>query len=124
MVVLGVAFVLATIELTHAQSSQVARELEHPLGDDAPARAYDRPVPVSARFHTATLIVLDDETSKPLADVEVMILNNVDWEYHTFPTDPAGHLRFEYPYIAGHTLGEHRDPQERLCPDTTRLGLR
>ena len=99
LAVLGSASLLSTIELSRIHAAQAAREQVLPLDATAPARAYDRPVPASAEFHTATLIVLDDETSKPLADVEVMILNEVNGEFHRFPTGPAGRLRFEYPYI-------------------------
>ena len=101
-VVLGLAFVMCTIELTRVRAAQsvVTSDPVQKISMDGSAlvRAYDVPVPVSAKFHTATLIVLDDETNKPLAGVDVMLLNYVDLRYHTFPTDPSGRLRFEYPY--------------------------
>jgi beta-lactamase regulating signal transducer with metallopeptidase domain len=101
-VVLGLAFVMCTIELTRVRAAQsvVTSDPVQKISADGSAlvRAYDVPVPVSAKFHTATLIVLDDETDKPLAGVDVMLLNYVDLKYHTFPTDSNGRLRFEYPY--------------------------
>ena len=123
LAVLGSAFLFSTIELTPIHAAQAVRELGLPLGAAAPARAYDRPVPASARFHTDTLIVLDDETSKPLADVEVMILNEVDGEFHPFrPAPPADCVRI--PIHRRQTPGEHRAPQERLRPIAILLGLR
>jgi hypothetical protein len=50
--------------------------------------------------------VLDDETSRPLGDVEVRIRNHVDWETHVFRTDALGRLRFEYPSPLGGPAGD------------------
>jgi hypothetical protein len=69
-----------------------------PADGSAPVHAYDQPVPDFARFHTATIDVLDDETGKPLAGVSVRLFNLVDRRFHEFPTDPQGRLAFTYPY--------------------------
>jgi beta-lactamase regulating signal transducer with metallopeptidase domain len=102
-VVLGVAIVISTIELTRARAAQPAvasMPLRNvPPANGLPVRAYNQPVPNSAKYHTVTLTLLDDETNKPLADAEVIVLNYVDLRDYTFPTDSSGRLRFEYPYI-------------------------
>ena len=103
LAVLGVAFVSSAVELTRARAAQPTVELAllaNVAADDAPAvRAYDEPVPNSAKFHTVSLTVLDDETNKPLADTEVIVLNYVDLRDYSIRTDPSGRLRFQYPYV-------------------------
>jgi beta-lactamase regulating signal transducer with metallopeptidase domain len=100
MIVLGLSSLLGMVELGRARASQPI-----PLSDNsAPERAYELSVPESAKFQTVTLTVLDDETSKPLAGVEVEILNYVDLQDKHFLTDNAGRLRFEYPSIGKPSL--------------------
>jgi len=95
MIVLGFVTLLAVVEPGRARVSQPI-----PSSDDSsPKRAYDLPIPDSAKLHTVTLTVLDDETSKPLLGVEAEILNYVDLEYKNYFTDKNGRLRFEYPWI-------------------------
>jgi hypothetical protein len=68
--------------------------------DDAKTlRAYDQPVPNSAKFHTVTVTVLDDETTKPVADAQIIVINYVDLKERSFLTGASGRLRFEYPYV-------------------------
>ena len=128
LLVLGSASSISTIELTPGRAAQASRESTPGRAiradDGAAVRAYDQPVPDSARFQTVALTVLDDETSKPIADAEVMILNDVDLGDRSFPTDANGRLRFEYPYIGSKAHREHRGPQEWLCPAAARLGFR
>jgi hypothetical protein len=40
-------------------------------------------------------MVLDDETSQPVADAEVRIRNELDWLTHVFRTASRGRLRFK-----------------------------
>jgi hypothetical protein len=103
LAVLGVAFLSSAVELTRARATEPAGTptlLANVSPDDAPpVRAYNQPVPNSAKFHTVNLTVLDDATNKPLADADVLVLNDVDLKYYTFPTGPSGRLRFQYPYV-------------------------
>jgi hypothetical protein len=105
---LVVGLLVVTIERPGVRAAAQSREPAPAQGtskaSDAPVRAYDQPAPKSARFHTVTLTVLDDETSRPLADVEIGIRNHVDGETHVFRTDSNGRLRFDYPSL-------HDDPK-------------
>src|SRR5690348_15240001 len=81
-----------------------AAETDSPAGapaDDSFVRAYDRPLPRPVEFHNVALTALDDETGRPLADVEVRINNGIDWRNHAFRTDARGRLRYEYPSRPG-----------------------
>ena len=86
LVAFGLAGFLAMIERTAVRAAQA----------DAPVSLRSARAGLCQVPHR-TLTVLDDDTNKPFA--EVMILNDVNLRFHTFPTDPRGQLRFEYPYI-------------------------
>ena len=108
--VVGVALGLATIEPARARPPTAAGRLSV---DDGPAprtdgtvRAYASSLPKSVVFGTVALTVLDDETSRPLADVEVQILNHIDFQTHVFRTDSRGRLSFEYPTFRGNPMGD------------------
>jgi hypothetical protein len=93
----------AMIDPPRAQATSSERAAapvqETSKASDAPVRAYGPPAPTTATLHTATLAVLDDETGRPLADVEVRIQNDVDWGTHVFQTNAGGQLRFEHPFL-------------------------
>jgi hypothetical protein len=72
---------------------------------DAAVRAYDQPLPASASLRAGTVTVLDDETSGPLGDVEVQVVNYVDGNRHIFRTDSRGRLRFDYPVLHSDPVG-------------------
>jgi hypothetical protein len=46
----------------------------------------------------AEVTVVDVVTQAPISDAEVMVLNYVDLEYHSFSTNKQGQVRFIYPY--------------------------
>jgi beta-lactamase regulating signal transducer with metallopeptidase domain len=102
LAVLGVAIGLATIEPARAQPTVPPRAAKLEGGT---VRAYDSSIPKSAVFRTVTLTVLDDENSQPLADVEVQILNYIDYQDHWFRTDSRGELKFEYPTLHDNPMG-------------------
>jgi hypothetical protein len=106
LAMLGVVSLPTTIEPAWAQDRPSARPLAPeppgcPPDDGEPVRAYDRTVPRSAEIRTVALTVLDDETSRPMADVEVRIVNYIDWRTHVFRTESRGRLRFDYPSLHG-----------------------
>ncbi len=98
---LAALILLATIGPARAGAAPSAARQEAPPADAEIFRAYDRPAPAPARFHTVDLTVLDDETGRPLGDVEIRIVNSVDARFHTSRTDAQGRLRFEYPSVRG-----------------------
>jgi hypothetical protein len=104
LVVLILAILLSTVDLTGVLAAQTASPpapADNTATDSAKTvRAYDQPIPNSAKFRIVTLTVIDDETNKPLADAEVLVLNDVDANYHSFPTDVRGRLRIVYPYMS------------------------
>ncbi len=120
--VMVMAMTPAAIGLDHVLATppdgQAAYREEHPAADP-PARAYDRPLPTSARFQVVDLIVLDDQTSLPLGDVEVRIHNKVDWQTRAFRTDSRGRLRFEYPYLRGEPAGASNSGRMAMSRSTS-----
>jgi hypothetical protein len=109
LAVLSLTVGLTTIEPARARPASPTgrpnRVQEPPPGADGTVRAYDASLPKSAVFRAVTLTVLDDETARPLADVEVQILNHIDYQDHVFRTDSRGRLRFEYPTLHGNPMG-------------------
>ena len=128
LVVFGAVALVSTIELARVRAAELAQESapgRNIRADDAaPVRAYDQPVPVSAKSHTVTLTVLDDETSKPLADAEVMILNYVEPQVSHVSDGLERSSAVRIPVHRKQTLREHRGPKEWICPGPTRLGFR
>ncbi len=79
---------------------QVRSPTEEPL-----ARAYDRAVvPRFAERDSVELSVVDDETSRHIAEADVRISNQIDFRTHVLRTGPRGRLRVEYPSLHGKPL--------------------
>ena len=106
VVLMGIVPLLVRIAPTHAQGELPKRrpgsEPRTQLTiDGESARAYDRATPRSAERRTIVFTVLDDETNRPLTDVEVKINNQIDFRYYVFRTGPRGRLVLEYPSLHG-----------------------
>jgi hypothetical protein len=103
LAVLAAGLLVVATERPRARAAASEREpapvQQESKANDGPVRAYDQPATKSAKFHTVTLTILDDETSRPLADVELRIHNHVDRTTHLFQTDSNGRFRFEYPIL-------------------------
>ncbi len=94
LVVTGWGLLPALIEPARAQDAPSNRRpASEPQGRSPVVgervRAYDRSVPRSAEIRRVALTVLDDETSRPLADIEVRVENHIDVWAYVFRTDPA-----------------------------------
>jgi hypothetical protein len=109
LVLMGVGPIPAPIETARAQDAPSNRRPDRePPGrspvDGELVRAFDRSTPRLAEFRTVALTVLDDGTSRPLADAEVRVANQIDHRTYAFRTDSRGRLRLEYPSMHGAPL--------------------
>jgi hypothetical protein len=106
LVLMGVGSLAVFIEPARAQQGPpsnlpLSKSQGRSSVDPELVRAYDRSAPRSALHRTFALTVVDDETSRPLADSEVRIKNHIDSRHYAFQTDARGCLRFEYPSLHG-----------------------
>ncbi len=110
VVLIGLGSLSIGIEPACAQGAPpIRRPLSEPQGrsptEEELARAYDPAVvPRVAERGSVELTVVDDETSRAIADADVRISNQVDFRTHVFRTGPRGRLRLEYPSLHGKPL--------------------
>lgn len=62
-------------------------------------RAYTGIPPVTTQWHVLNLRVVDDATGLPIPEAQAIVLEYIDLQYHTYPTDADGRLRISYPTI-------------------------
>jgi RNA polymerase sigma factor (sigma-70 family) len=64
-------------------------------------RAYDPPLPPTARLRPFSLTVVDDATGSPVTGALVKVFDSIQAKSHEFRTDAQGRLRIEYPTVDG-----------------------